>query len=353
MVPLLYSEVHMSKINLTESEMKQLLTLAQSRKARVANVRRNQLFLMFEECVLCAQVMSSLGYDSRFITYESGRFFNKRLSGFVHHSRRVFKQLKANLEERVISHALQCKPVNSPTNSSCRKLHAELDDMSGSAILPIWRKDDVASHLHEGYIVLNDPRFEVGAVDVIELYLISPTHLAGFCINKKTMIQSLDCKDYILFFSLGCAENHGFEYKRNGTLSLSAAVNRVRGEMLRGYVSEQLVVFRADVVASQSKDLEIRVSHDNSSHKTNPKINFLVMHTKVKICLILICSSWLRKAKNLFRKIQNDTISRGILNFINNLNNKLMGYIREHNKIQIRLNGSTRFIVANQVDIFQ
>lgn len=53
--------------------------------------------------------------------------------------------------------------------------------------------------------------------------------------------------------SPGRAESHGFEYKRNGTLSLFAALNTATGEVIGKtaprHTSEQFVAFLTDVVA--------------------------------------------------------------------------------------------------------
>jgi hypothetical protein len=49
-------------------------------------------------------------------------------------------------------------------------------------------------------------------------------HAAVFCVDEKTAIQALDRKDRMLPLAPGRAESHGFEYKRNGTLSLFAAL---------------------------------------------------------------------------------------------------------------------------------
>ena len=50
--------------------------------------------------------------------------------------------------------------------------------------------------------------------------LAPPQHAAVFCIDEKTAIQALDRLDPVLPLSPGRLERHGFEYKRNGTLSL-------------------------------------------------------------------------------------------------------------------------------------
>ena len=123
-------------------------------------------------------------------------------------------------------------------------------------------------------MVSNDPDFETKAADVIGLYLNPPAHAAVFCVDEKTAIQALDRKDRMLPLSPGRAESHGFEYKRNGTLSLFAALNTATGEVLGKtaprHTSEQFVAFLEDIVASQPKRREIHVICDNvSSHKTD------------------------------------------------------------------------------------
>ncbi len=95
-------------------------------------------------------------------------------------------------------------------------------------------------------MISNDPNFEKAA-DVIGLYLNPPAHAAVFCVDEKTAIQALDRKDRLLPLSPRRAESHGFEYKRNGTLSLFAALNTTTGEVIGKtaprHTSEQFVAF--------------------------------------------------------------------------------------------------------------
>ena len=87
----------------------------------------------------------------------------------------------------------------------------------------------------------------------------------------------------MLPLSPGRAESHGFEYKRNGTLSLFAALDTATGEVLGRtaphHTSEQFVAFLSDIVASQPKRREMHVICDNvSSHKTARVATFLGEH---------------------------------------------------------------------------
>src|SRR6218665_2818507 len=137
-------------------------------------------------------------------------------------------------------------------------------------------------------MVSNDPDFETKAADVIGLYLHPPAHAVVFCVDEKTAIQALDRKDRMLPLSPWRAESHGFEYKRNGTLSLFAALNTATGQVLgktaARHTSELFVAFLTAIVDSQCERQEINVICGNvSNHKTHPLRDFLVQHSKLPI----------------------------------------------------------------------
>jgi len=172
---------------------------------------------------------------------------------------------------------------------------------------------------------------------VIGLYLNPPQHAAVFCVDEKTAIQALDRKDRMLPLSPGRAESHGFEYKRNGTLSLFAALNTATGEVLGmtapRHTSAQFVAFLADVVASQPEGKAIHVICDNvSAHKTDAVDDFLAEHANVRIHYTPTYSSWLNQVENWFSRIQRDVIARGVFTNVKDLDKKLMRYIRQYNK---------------------
>ena len=155
--------------------------------------------------------------------------------------------------------------------------------------------------------------------------------------DEKTAIQALDRKDRMLPLAPGRAQSHCFECKRNGTLSLFAALNIATGELLDmtvpRHTSEQFVSFLGDVIASQPQDREIHVICDNvSSHKTALVQEFLAEHPSVRIHDTPTYSSWLNQVENWFARIQRDVISRGIFTSAKDLDKKLMRYIRQYNK---------------------
>jgi hypothetical protein len=61
--------------------------------------------------------------------------------------------------------------------------------------------------------------------------LAPPQRAAVFCVDEKTAIQALDHWTRFCQWSPGRIERHGFEYKRNGTLSLYAALDVKTGKV--------------------------------------------------------------------------------------------------------------------------
>ena len=183
----------------------------------------------------------------------------------------------------------------------------------------------------------NDPDFEAKAADVIGLYVNPPQHAAVFCVDEKTAIQALDRLDPVLPFSPGRAERHGFEYYPHGTLSLYAAFNTKRGEVLgktaARHTTEEFVAFLAEIVAQQPRGKEIHVIADNlSAHKTQRVRQFLDDHPNVKIHFTPTYSSWLNQVELWFARIERDVIARGIFTSVADLRKKLMTYIRHYNQ---------------------
>ena len=128
------------------------------------------------------------------------------------------------LQAKVLA-AIKEGPKDGSTHWSCRKL-ADRFQVNKDIIQRILAQADVRPHRLERYMASDDPDFETKAADVIGLYLTPPQHAAVFCVDEKTAIQALDRLDPVLPLSPGRLERLGFEYRRNGTLSLYAALER-------------------------------------------------------------------------------------------------------------------------------
>ncbi len=283
-------------------------------------------------------IRDKLACNDSFITRWTRAYADQGLPGLVsYYPGRAPAQPVEKLEARVLNYTMRRKPRDGSTHWSTRKLAAELGDISFMTVQRIWQKHGIRPHRLRQHMISNDPDFEAKAADVIGLYLNPPEHAAVFCVDEKTAIQALDRKDRMLPLSPGRAESHGFEYKRNGTLSLFAALNTRTGEVLgktaSTHNSELFVAFLEQIKTSQPEGREIHVICDNvSSHKTERVRAFLKANPSVTIHHTPTYSSWLNQVENWFSRIQRGLIARGVFTSVNDLDKKIMRFIREYNK---------------------
>ena len=105
------------------------------------------------------------------------------------------------------------------------------------------------------------------------------------------------------------------------------------GKTAARHTSEQFVAFLTNLVANQPTGKAIHVIADNlSAHKTNRVTEFLQTHSQVHLHFTPTYSSWLNQVELWFTKIERDVIARGVFTSVNNLDKKLMRYIRHYNK---------------------
>ena len=166
------------------------------------------------------------------------------------------------MEARIINWTLPRKPADGSTHWSSRKLAAALG-LSHMRVARVWTKVGLPPSRRRHDMASDDPDFESKAATIIALYLKPPTHAAVFCVDEKTAIQALDRLDPVWPLSPGRAERLGFEYFRQGTLSLYAALEVASGQVLGKtalrHTSAEFVAFLADVVATQPLEKEIQV----------------------------------------------------------------------------------------------
>lgn len=244
-------------------------------------------------------------------------------------------RLDPRLEAQILAKTQEPPPA--PFTHWTTRRMAQLIGVSHVTVHRVWQRAGLQPHRLEHYVTSNDPDFERKAADVIGLYLKPPANAVVFAVDEKSHIQALDRLDPVLPLSPGRAERHGFEYKRNGTLSLYAALEvgtgRVEGMTAERHTSATFVRFLDQLVAATPKRKAIHIIADNlSAHKTKGVADWLAAHPRVTLHYTPTYSSWLNQVELWFAKIERDMIARGIFTSTADLRRKLMQYIRAHNK---------------------
>ncbi len=244
-------------------------------------------------------------------------------------------RLDPRVEAKILARTQQAPPA--PLTHWTTRRMAALVGVSHVTVHRVWQRAGLQPHRLERYLTSDDPDFETKAADVIGLYLHPPRNAVVFSVDEKSHIQALDRLDPVLPLSPGRAERHGFEYKRNGTLSLYAALDvgtgHVEGMTAARHTSAEFLRFLDRLVATQPKRRAIHIIADNlSAHKTKSVAAWLAANPRVQIHYTPTYSSWLNQVELWFAKIERDMIARGIFTSTADLRRKLMQYIRLHNK---------------------
>lgn len=323
------------KIVLTEEERAELESRLRAQTLRVSDARCARLVLMLADGCSHAVIRERLGCNRDYITRWKSRFLEGGLGAlYPRHQGSRRDQDSLRREARILKATMK-PPTDGTTHWSTRRLAKALG-VNHMQVARTWARAGLEPYRVESYVASDDPDFETKALDVLGLYLNPPEHAIVFSVDEKTAIQALDRTLPVLPFSPGRAERHGFEYIRNGTLSLYAALNtatgHVTGKTVAHHTSEEFVAFLTSLVAEQPAGREIHIIANNlSAHKTKRVNEFLADHHNVSLHFTPTYSSWLNQVELWFSKLERDVIARGIFKSADDLTAKLMNYIRRHN----------------------
>lgn len=322
---------------LSTAERLELDRLLRATTLSQAIAKRVRVVLALAEGESYAAVGAAFACTDRFIAIWKRRYVEGGLLALADAPRAGRGHgLSAALEAKIVHLTVQTKPPAPLTHWSSRRLATRLG-LSHSTVADVWKRHGLKPHRLERYKASPDPDFETKAADIIGLYLTPPQHAVVFCIDEKTAIQALDRTDPVLPLSPGRAERHGFEYVRNGTLSLYAALEvatgRVEGRTAARHTSAEFRTFLDQVVATAPKRKALHFIVDNlSAHKTLEVKAWLAAHPRVTMHYTPTYSSWLNQVESWFARIERDCIARGIFTSTTDLKKKLLQYIRLHNQ---------------------
>jgi transposase len=323
-------------LTLSPDERRILTDMLRSTTIPVGLARRARVILALAEGQSYADICAAQGVTDAYIARWKQRVVAGGLPalGDLPRSGRP-DRLDPRIEAKILAKTREAPPA--PLTHWTTRRMAALIGVSHVTVQRVWQRAGLKPHLLEHYVTSSDPDFEAKAADVIGLYLKPPTNAVVFSVDEKSHIQALDRLDPVLPLSPGRAERHGFEYKRNGTLSLYAALEvgtgRVEGMTAERHTSATFVRFLDQLVATQSKRREIHIIADNlAAHKTKLVTTWLAAHPRVTMHFTPTYSSWLNQVELWFAKIERDMIARGIFTSTADLRRKLMQYIRAHNK---------------------
>jgi transposase len=209
--------------------------------------------------------------------------------------------------------------------------------ISASQAWRICKALDLKPWQVESWMTSHDPDFWAKASDVCGLYLDPPDNAIVWSVDEKSGMQARSRINPTKPAIPGRPVRREFEYKRNGTAVLFAALD-VHDGGIAGWVtdstkSENFVGFLGDLVRLTPKGLDLHCIADNlSAHKTAGVTDFLAQNPHVHIHYTPTHASWLNQVELFFSILERRLLRRGEFSSTDELADRIVAFIRDYNR---------------------
>ncbi len=196
----------------------------------------------------------------------------------------------------VIDATLQSKPKGM-THWSCRLMAAN-QGISKSSVSNLWRSHNIKPHRTKTFKLSRDPKFLEKLTDVVGLYLNPPDQAIVLCVDEKSQIQALNRTQPGLPLKKGRCGTRTHDYKRNGTTTLFAALDvlkgKVIGECRTRHRHQEFLQFLRRIDREFPGKTPLHLVIDNyGTHSTVEVKTWLKKHTRFVLHRVPTSCSWL------------------------------------------------------------
>ncbi len=234
------------------------------------------------------------------------------------------------------------EPPDPESHWTVRGVAETLSDDLGISASQIWRiltDLDLKPWQSRSWLTSHDPDFWEKASDVCGLYLDPPDNGLVLSVDEKTGMQAKSRINPTKGPRPGLTERKEFEYRRNGTACLFAALDVWTGEIISQTKernrSVEFISFLKHLDQVTPDELTLHLVLDNGpSHTSNEtrewldhpdrKERFKVHHTPTH-------ASWLNQVELFFSILSRQLLRRGEFGSVDELAAKVMTFITDYN----------------------
>jgi transposase len=324
-------------LSITGADKSELERLVRSGKTEQRVAFRSRIVLAAAQGLSDKRIAETLGTSRPTVGDWRKRYAANGIAGLYRDRPRgkAFAALPKDKETAVVEKTLHEKP-KAATHWSCRKM-AEALGLSKNSVQRIWNAHGLKPHLVKTFKLSNDPHFVEKLRDVVGLYMNPPEHALVLSIDEKSQIQALDRTQPGLPLKKGRAGTMTHDYKRNGTTTLFAALDVLKGEVigqcLPRHRHQEFLKFLKMIDAYVPQHLDLHCIVDNyATHKKQEVKDWLAKHPRFHFHFIPTASSWLNLVERWFRDITVGRIRRGTFASVKELEQAITDYISHNNE---------------------
>ena len=294
---------------------------------------RARIILRAAEGAAHVEIANELGVSIPTVLLWRRRFREHGLAGLAdapHPGRpRVYGR---DVREQILARTLT-RPEGT-THWSTRRLAQEVG-VSASTVARVWHEGRLKPHRVETFKYSRDPELVAKVTDVVGLYLDPPERAIVLSVDEKTQVQALDRTQPMLPLRPGQVERHTHDYKRNGTLSLFAALEvgtgQVTNEARARHTGADFLAFLHRLAREYPRG-EIHVVLDNVfTHKTPAVQAWLARHRRFTFHFTPTSASWMNQVETWFGILTRQAIRRASFESVRALTAAIERFTREWN----------------------
>jgi transposase len=235
----------------------------------------------------------------------------------------------------VVEATLRSKPKGM-TQWSCR-LMAKSQGLSKSTVSNIWRSHNLKPHRVKTFKLSRDPKFLEKLTEVVGLYLNPPEKALVLCVDEKSQIQALDRTQPGLPMKKGRCGTMTYDYKRNGTTTLFAALEvlqgRVIGQCHERHRHQEFLKFLRQLDTEFPGDIPLHLVMDNYGTHKHPRTKaWLKRHPRFIAHFVPTSSSWLNLVERWFGELTSKRVRRGSFFSVEDLQSAIMEFLNAWNE---------------------
>jgi transposase len=326
---------HSRVLVLAEEDRNELERIVRSSSTPAGLSRRARAVLLMADNISGSEVAVRTGYTTVQVSRIRRRFAEAGLSGLLEKPRSGRpREVSARKTAQVV--AMTLKPPKAGTSHwSSRDLSTEVG-LSHSTVHRIWKAHALKPHRIETFKFSTDPKAEEKIYDVVGLYLNPPNNAVVISLDEKTQIQALSRTQPMLPLRPGLPAKQTHDYKRNGLISLYAALDiasgAVIGECTETHTGADFLRF-LKTLYRRHKKRDLHVVLDNSStHKTPEVLSWLESHPTVHFHFTPTGASWLNMVEAWFSILTRRSVRRGSFDTVKALTRHIHSYIEHWNE---------------------
>jgi transposase len=317
----------------SETEAESLRAMARAGTTEQRTVMRARVILRAAEGAAHVEIAQELGVSVQTVLLWRRRFKEQGLAGLADapHPGRP-RTYGRDVREEILAATL-VRP-EATTHWSRARLAKQVG-VSASTIGRVWAEGRLKPHRVETFKYSRDPELVAKVADVVGLYLAPPARAIVLSVDEKTQIQALDRSQPMLPLWPGQVERHTHDYKRNGTLSLFAALEvatgRVTEQARERHTGDDFLAFLRLLARTYPRG-EVEVVLDNvSTHKSPDVQAWLAKHPRFTFHFTPTSASWLNQVETWFGILTRQAIRRGSFENVRVLSAAIERFTRDWN----------------------